>query len=630
MTDAPSPRVHRLPAGVIAKIAAGEMIERPVSVLKELVENALDAGATRITVQVDGALDRGLSVIDDGVGMTREEVTLAVERHATSKIHEAEDLFRLRTLGFRGEALAAIGAVSALTIVTRAREGGEATLLEIVGGKLLGIQDASRTQGTTVDVRDLFFNVPVRRKFMKTERGELRAGMRLISHTALANPSIRFTYERLETSSLVYEATPDLRTRAMDVYGRATAEQMLEVSHELRGVGVTGLVGRPEQSRATRDFQVMVVNGRPVVSPLLNHAVKMGFKDLIAPDRHPMSVLHLTLPPADLDVNVHPTKREVKFAHEGTVFEAVRDAVLAATAELAPRRSAFTAPGTAPGTPGESGLAPATQLRIGESDAGREAWAPPGERLPEAPILSPAPSPEGRVEASTPAPADTKTDDASRPGSGAGIPTMPGAGPADVVTTPGRVARPDEPKFWQLHRRYIFAQTGSGVIIIDQHAAHERIHYERALARLDGEPAATQQLVIPETLELTPSEAELVEELTPRLRQLGFEIERFGPRSVLVRGIPEDIHAWGEGQLLRDLLDEYVHAGRSVRAVRERLARAFACRAAVKSGRSLAPEEMRALIDTLFATSMPHGDPHGRPTLIQMSLEELDRKFGRA
>jgi DNA mismatch repair protein MutL len=198
------------------------------------------------------------------------------------------------------------------------------------------------------------------------------------------------------------------------------------------------------------------------------------------------------------------------------------------------------------------------------------------------------------------------------------------------VARPRTVARPDEPKFWQLHKRYIFAQTGSGVIVIDQHAAHERILYERAMARLEGMPASTQQLLIPENLELTPSEEELLDELLPELGKLGFEIEPFGPRSVLVRAIPDDIHIWDRGQLLRDVLDEYVHAGRSVRAVRERLARSFACRAAVKSGHALAPSEMRALIDALFATDTPHGDPHGRATLIQMSLDELDHRFGRA
>jgi len=617
-------RIQRLSPRVVGKIAAGEMIDRPVAVVKELVENALDAGATRITVQVEGSLDRLLTVIDDGVGMTDDEVRLAVERHATSKIRDVDDLFRLHTLGFRGEALAAIGAVSALTITTLSRDAADgtvpATQLEMVGGELLEVRETSRTAGTTIEVRDLFFNVPVRRKFLKTERGELRVAMRLISHLALAHPGVRLAFDRVGTSSMAYEATDDLRTRVGDVYGRDTARRMLDVDGGRDPVHVTGLVGAPDQSRATRDFQVTIVNGRPVVSPLLNHAIKLGYGDLIPPDRHPMAVLHLAVDPGEVDVNVHPTKREVKFAKEGLVFEAVRRAVADALSALAPARPAepvwtsdrVREPGASAGSPPgarPTGRGPDDADRTGErgltASDGQQLWL--GGTVPRA---DRPPSTEAVLGFQAPS-----------------APVRPGADDPDRTRS---VARPDEPKFWQLHKRYIFAQTGSGVIVIDQHAAHERILYERGMARLEGTPATTQQLLIPEQLELTSSEEELLEELLPELRKLGFEIDPFGPRTILVRAIPDDIHAWDKGQLLRDLLDEYVHAGRSVRAVRERLARAFACRGAIKSGTSLAPEEMRALIDALFATETPHGDPHGRATLIQMSLDELDRRFGRS
>lgn len=577
MTRAP---IRVLPRSVVSKIAAGEMIERPVSVLKELVENALDARAASVTVRVDGSLDRSLRVVDDGLGMTAEELQLAVLPHATSKIRDADDLFRLTTLGFRGEALASIAAVSTLTVTTCADEAGEGTEIEVVGGEVLGTRPVGRRRGTTVHVRDLFFNVPARRKFMKTERGELRVAARFVSHIALAYPGVRFAFERTDGAPHLYEPADGLRPRAGDVYGRA-AETMLEVAHETQGVRVSGLCGRPDQSRATREHQVIVVNGRPVASPLVSHALKMGYADLIPPDRQPTAVVHILVDPALVDANVHPTKREVKFAHEGTVFEAVRDGVKVALARLSgsivPLRP-VPHTGAEGARPGGSGK-PAEILEL---------WARPGEGRP--------------------------------------------VGTSQGSASPGgveEVARPDEPKFWQLHRRYVFAQTSSGVLIVDQHAAHERILYERALERLAGSATTAQRLLFPEPIELTPAEDELLVEVLDPLEKLGFEIERFGGRSIIVRAIPDDVYGWERGQLLRDILDEYVSVGRSVRAVRERMARSFACRAAIKSGASLSPREMHELIDTLFATSTPHGDPHGRPTFLRMSLDELDLRVGR-
>jgi len=612
-----------LPDSVVSKIAAGEMIERPVSVLKELVENALDAGATRITVEVEGSLDRSLTVIDDGVGMSVEDVSLAIRRHATSKIRHADDLFQLSTLGFRGEALPSIAAISALTITTTRNDDGPATQIEVVGGEVLEIREASRTRGTTVEVRDLFFNVPVRRKFMKTERGELRVAGRLLSHLALAYPSVRFALHRPSGATLSYESVSTLRERAADVFGAGTVERMLDVEGERHDISVRGLVGRPEQSRATRDYQILIVNGRPVVSPLLNHAVKMGYGDLIPADRQPMSVISVELDPGLVDANVHPTKREVKFAREGHVFEAVRNAVSAALSEVAGETGLATrgdridlgGPGVVREGGERSWTSPSSQIEIGGPSRVRDTGHPPIDSVLR--LWAPA------------APAETLGE------GDAGTPDRTGAADRDTDVgaaerSAARLARPDEPKFWQLHRRYIFAQTSSGVVVIDQHAAHERILYEKALARLEGAPPSSQRLLFAEPIELTATEFDLLGEVGEELEHLGFEIEPFGGRSVIVRAIPDDVYGWDRGQLIRDVLDEYVTVGRSVRAIRERMARAFACRGAIKSGQALSPEEMRALIDALFATTTPHGDPHGRPTLVSMSLDELDRRFGRS
>lgn len=573
--------VRRLPPSVVQQIAAGEMIERPISVLKELLENAIDAGASRIHVTIEGTLDQRLSVSDDGSGMTADALRLAVERHATSKLSCAEDLLRLSTLGFRGEALPAIGSVSRMTITTAVADGEPGAAIEVVAGEVLDVRPATRRKGTTVDVQDLFFNVPARRKFLKTDRGELRAGLRLFSQLALAVPAVEFVWERDEGPTVHYPPADSPRARIAQVFGRARTEGLLDVAYEAGDIGVYGAVSRPEESRATRNDQSLYVNGRPVSSPLLSHAAKMGFRDLIPGDRFPWFVLDVSVPPDSIDVNVHPTKREVKFARENEVFSAVRRAVMDALATLAPEALSADRVRERPGTPFP---------------------APPTNQL------------------TLPAKPERVGEDA---------PLVPERAPREVA--PGvRVARSDEPKFWQLHRRYVFAQTASGVLVVDQHAAHERILYERAIARLGGEPAATQQLLFPEPIELTALEWELFTEIEPNLTKLGFETESFGGNTVLVRAIPADVHGWDKGQLLRDLLDEYVNVGRSVRAVRERIARAFACRGAIKSGTALAPEEMRALIDRLFATETPHGDPHGRATLIQFSLAELDRRFGRS
>jgi len=574
------PRIRVLPESVIAKIAAGETIERPTSVLKELVENALDARATRIDVRVQERLDQHLEVSDDGIGMTEAEIDLALTRHATSKIAHEDDLFRLETLGFRGEALPAIATVSRVTITSSPGGGDGASEITLEGGVIAHRSRTNRTRGTTIVVRDLFYNVPVRRKFMKTERGELRAAMRLLSHMSLACPSVRFSFERVGSMSLIYDAAPDLRARALDVFGASMVNGMLEIAHENTEPSITGLIGLPEHSRATREFQVLIVNGRVVVSPLLQHAVRVGYGDLIPGDRHPVAILSMRFDPAFLDANVHPTKREVRFAREELAFEAVRSAVSGALRALAPTARPWAGTFDRPG----NGVS--------------QEWTPVPEANTDQLTLSVEPH----------------TADA------------PGADPL-VRERPARI---EEPKLWQLHRRYVFAQVGSGLLVIDQHAAHERILYERALARLEKGGGPSQQLLLPKVLDLTPSELALVEELGDDLGRLGFEIEPFGGRSVIVRAVPADVFAVNLDHLLVDLLDEYGQAGRAVRDVRERLARAFSCRAAIKSGTLLGQEEMRALIDALFSTSTPHGDPHGRPTLIQTSLDELDRRFGRS
>ena len=594
------PRIRILAPEIVALIAAGEVIERPASVAKELLENSIDAGSRKVSVAVRGAPDRFLRVLDDGSGMSEEEAHLALKRHATSKLSTADDLQRIRTLGFRGEALPTIAQVSRLTLSTRAGSSLGGMQIEVAGGAILTAGPVGRPPGTTVTVADLFFNTPARRKFLRSARGEMRAVVRVVSSYALVLPGVHFLLSEDDAEVLNLPPVAGLRERAAALYGPELAQGLLEVTYASELLEVHGLVGGPEIHRGNRDHQTFFVNGRWVQNPLLGHAVRTAYKNRMPAGRHPLAVLDLVLDPRFVDVNVHPTKREIKFSRENEVYGALVRAVEAALREVVSLRLGGSE-GFAPGPElGAASEPEAVQYSMARDLA---AAALLRDRAPTTRIGGPALAGEAEGNA---APAMAGDSGEARP-SGELVP------------------------LWQLHSTYIFCPVKGGVLIVDQHVAHERILYERALAHLREREAASQALLFPEVLELDPADVDQVEEALPSLARLGFDLRILGSNTVAVHGLPAGTGSRlsDRRRFLVDLLDELGRERRAGTSLDEAVAASFACHAAVRKGDVLSLYEMNGLVDDLFACEMPLACPHGRPIVVKLTLDELDRRFGR-
>ena len=583
--------ISRLSPETASRIAAGEVVERPLSALKEIVENAIDASARSIEVRVERALDHAFSVADDGTGIAPGELELALERHATSKLATLDDLDRLTTLGFRGEALPSIAAVSRLRLTSRPADHEAAAFVGAEGGVTGERGSVARAPGTTVEVRDLFFNTPARRKFLNTPGGELRAAIRMLESYALACPGVGFRLVVDARDRFDWAVSGSRRERAGQIWGSRHADQLLEAQGERGGMTLFALLGLPEHARSTREGQVFLVNGRWVQSPALSQALRHAYGNLIAGGRFPSAVLWLAVPPERLDVNVHPTKREVRFADDDSVFSLVASACAVPLAGIYPP---FT---VVHGGPAREEPLPVWADRVQEG--------PPRDENQLGLALPPPPA-----HAEVTIPAGT---------------SVPASAPVPPPTT--------EPELWQLHRTYILAPVRGGLVIVDQHAAHERILYEQARARLEGQQGTSQVLMFPALVDLTRDQFELLLEVGPNLRQLGWELAPLGPPTVVIQGVPSGLRVPDAPQLLKDLLDgigEGPATGSAQDDLVERLARSHACHSAVRAGDALSREEMRSLVDQLFATSRPHGDPHGRPTFVRLDLDELHRRFGRS
>ncbi len=575
-------KIKKLPEDLVRKIAAGEVVERPSSVVKELVENSIDAGAGRITVQLGEPIYSEIAVSDDGVGMSMEDALLSLERYSTSKLSNEPDLMAIRTLGFRGEALPSIAQVSRLTLLTRSSESLAGSLVTCVGGEMEEVSESGRAPGTTVSVRDLFFNTPVRRKFLRSRTTELRQVIRVITSYALAFEKIHFILRQNDRELLNLPPAPALFDRVAALYGLQTAEQLLSLDAESKGVRVGGYAGGAELSRANGEHQLFWVNRRWVGSPTLTFAVREAYSEILPRDRYPMCLVMLEVPLDAVDVNVHPTKREVKFAEEGFV----RSFLTGVVKDTLARASRDTFAG-----------------------AGGALWT----RAEVEPELS------GVV-----ADVATEYEADSTQLSLLGDSDVRGTAPAGAAGLAGMVP------LWQLHRTYILAQIKGGLVIVDQHAAHERVLYDEARRMLAGGNGPSQQLLFPMVVDLTADEFEVLLDTEAQMRKLGFDIKASGKDRIVVRGVPAGLRAWREGQLLHDILDGMTKESGGAATAEERLARSFACHAAVKAGDALTLEEMNHLVDGLFSTSMPQGDPHGRLTFVRVSLEELERRLGRA
>jgi DNA mismatch repair protein MutL len=618
---------------LINKIAAGEVVQRPASVVKELVENAIDAGASRIQLIVGGAGRDRVQVVDDGSGMSPGDAKLALTRHATSKISSIEDLQRIKTLGFRGEALASMAAVSHLTLKTKRMGDAAGTQIRVDGGIASEPEPVAMEPGTSVTVQNLFHNVPARRKFLKTNATELKHIVEVFHSMAISHPEIGFSLEhddhelhRLEPAADSVPFEEALADRLGALFSKARKDLLVPVLESTSYLSITGFVAKPEFNRKSRGEQFLFINKRHIRDRRLEHAILQAYGEMLPKGAYPFATLFISLDPSHIDVNVHPTKAEIKFDDDrgvyGFILAVVRKAL--GSADLRPGEFFRTSRVGQSPTDGESTLASAgdgATMGLGKEDLGR-AWA--DARYPWTP--DPGQSQIFRGEGMEHHPPQTGAVQPGQSGTGADEdrgPTLIASRLADDVAPGGSL-------IWQLHEKYILARIRSGLMIVDQHAAHERILYEKALVSMEQGLGMTQQLLFPHTIELEPGDHEQLLELLPDLRSLGFDIERFGARAVIVRGVPADIRVGNERAILEEILDQYKAYRLEYRlGGRDNLAKSVACRTAIKTGQRLSQSEMQSLIDQLFNCKMPYACPHGRPTMVRVSLDELDRRFGR-
>ncbi|MFH0953338.1 MAG: DNA mismatch repair endonuclease MutL [Verrucomicrobiota bacterium] len=588
--------IQLLPDHVANKIAAGEVVDRPASVVKELVENGLDAGATQLMVEVTAGGRKVIAVSDNGSGMNRDDALLCVERHATSKIRTADDIERVSTLGFRGEALAAISAVSHFTLSTRQADALGGTEVVISGGKVQEVRDVGCPAGTTVHVRHVFFNVPARRKFLRSEQTELAHVRQTFLVYAVSHPAIgfRLVADGREVYRLAAGAAVEDRLR--ELFGPDLLRSLRPVEHRSEGMTLTGYAGLPGASRSDRAEQFIFINRRPAGAPLLNYALSEAYHALLPRGRYPVVYLYLEMDPTLVDVNVHPAKKEVRFRRPSDVRDMLINSI---------RQALTHAPGAAAGRaemPAAAGAAPPEpQLAIEGMPAARTFSYP---RLPMVP---------------------------AEPGSGSGAAVQAVAGTGEEKPSAA------SPWSWcrvlgQVGGLYVVLETEDGVVLMDPHAAHERLLYERYMKEVGGDRVASQGLLTAETVELSPGDAQRVRDNLPLLKKMGFGVSEFGGDAFMIDALPTCLGSASGAALLGEVAQTLEHAGARGGAERwaeEQIAQG-ACKAAVKARDRLTLDEIEQLVVDLARAEMPYTCPHGRPTIVFTSFDELHRKFGRA
>jgi DNA mismatch repair protein MutL len=614
MSEAPGAqrRVLILPDHVANQIAAGEVVERPASVVKELVENSLDAGATSVRIELRNGGKTFIRVADDGEGMSRPDALLALDRHATSKIRTAQDLQTVSSFGFRGEALPSIAAVSRFELETAPADGGPATRIRVSGGRITSSDEIARRPGTTVTVRSLFQNVPARAKFLRAAGAETRAISEAVLLLALSHLRTAFHLESNGRELLSLPAAETPADRVADIWGTDEAGHLLELDAEVEGMRIGGLIQRPDAARSAGGRRYLFVNGRPFRDRSLVRAVDEAYRTTIVPGLRPTFLLYLRLDGESVDVNVHPAKAEVRFSDPARVHGGIAEAV----------RSRLGAVSSAPG------LGPDAEVARAESALGGR---PPPLRHPETLRVAE----RGPAGASAPGAPDrppqmalfvSRAGEDAAEGSDADCET-------DGIPPLGAASRAVRPHAWQLHDAYILVSTRDGLLIVDQHSAHERVLFEEIMERFGGSGAESQRLLFPLTLRLDPAEFAAVEELGGLLRAVGFEVEAFGDRTVIVHAAPNPHPYFDAETCFREMVGELAHGSELVNSARnqhERIAKSMACKGAIKAGQPLSGAEMEELVDRLFATELPGHDVHGRPTILRLTLEELARRFGRS
>lgn len=587
-----SSKIKILSDHVVNRIAAGEVIERPASVVKELVENSIDAGATEISVDIEQAGRRLIRVTDNGCGMSKDDARIAFERHATSKITSDADLEAVRTMGFRGEALSSIASVGHVKMLSAERGASSGVMIEIEGGAIKGASDAAAPQGTSLEIGHLFYNMPARLKFLKSPATEFSHIVTALSRQAMAHPSVRFRLSHNKKPVLDLPASQGVRERAFQLYGNEIAQNLVEFSGGRDIVQVQGLLSRPGYTRADKTYQDFYVNRRAVKNASLTHALYGAYGDLLMRDRHPAAFIFIDIDPALVDVNVHPAKAEVRFRNQTQVHDFVRDAI-------------------------REELRGAEESMAGIASAGESR----SERVKEA-IGDYFQNPECGMQNS-----EFKKDYFV---SGH---KLSGIGSAFEDNNPAS-GIPNS-KFFsplaQIHDSFIIAQSSDGMAIIDQHAAHERVLFEKLQDQFRSGSIPVQNLLIPAQIELGPAQSALLAEYLPELDKIGLHVEDFGKGTFMIKGVPSLLAGTDYKQLLLDILDEVnVHGtSRTMNSFRDEVLSVMACHPAIKVHRKLDVREMEALLHDLFLCRMPHTCPHGRPVTVQFSMDNIKKMFKR-
>ena len=602
--------VRQLPIQIVNRIAAGEVVERPASAVKELVENAIDAGASRIDIFTEGGGRRRIAITDDGAGMTHDDLALSVDRHATSKLDD-EDLLRIRTLGFRGEALPSIGAVSKLNIATRHASEPHAWTLNVDAGAKSDIVPAALTSGTRVEVSDLFYATPARLKFLKTDRTEAEAVREVVRRLAMARPDIAFSLSGEERAPVTWAAAlpgaAGRLTRLGDILGADFRASAIEVRAERDGVTVEGFAAAPSLTRANALGQYLFVNGRPVRDKLILGAVRAAYADYLPRDRHPVVALFVSLDAQEVDANVHPAKTEVRFRNAGLVRSLIVHALKDGLAREG-KRTAANSDGAA-----IMAFRPGSVPRSGGWD-----W----RRSPNFPAAPAAPAYANAFSSNTFAEAAQAAFDTGAPTADVRYEQTPAS---NLIDSPLGAART------QVHENYIVAQTRDGLVIVDQHAAHERIVYERLKASLAQNGVQRQILLIPEIIEMDEATVERLVARANELEKFGLSIESFGPGAIAVRETPSLLGKTDAASLLRDLAEHMAEWDEALPLERRlmHVAATMACHGSVRSGRILKPEEMNALLREMEVTPNSGQCNHGRPTYVELKLADIEKLFGR-
>ena len=617
--------INLLPENIANQIAAGEVIQRPASAVKELLENAVDAGATEIKLFVNDAGKALVQVIDNGKGMSETDARMSFERHATSKIKNIDDLFHIKTMGFRGEALASIAGVAQVELKTRKSGESVGTYIEIENSQVKTQEPVATNEGTNISMKNLFFNVPARRNFLKSNASELRHIVDEFIRVAMAFPDLFFSLSS-NGQEVFHLEKGSLKQRIIQILGNNYSAKLVSVKEETDYLNIYGFVAKPETAKKTRGDQYFFVNNRFIKSAYLNHAVMNAFSDMIAKDSFPMYTLFIDIDPSRLDINVHPTKQEIKFEDEKIIYAFVQSAVKHALAQYSvtpaldfeldasiQNTDAVSKPFTlekqfsATGTSLYKTFTQKNQAHFIDSKSDLGTW---DDNLLKQNQF---------VTSKTDLPGETKFDNENVFSSS-----------FKNITPPLSNKKPDSEEYIQVHKSFILAQNGSGFVVIHQQNAHERVLYERFTEAMKGKPIAIQRSLFPEAIELAPADAVLLNELLPDLHILGYQVEPFGNNSFVIQGSPADVPEGNEKNSLEKILEQYKHFNMDMSfSKREKLLRSMAWQQSVKAGTYLSEKEMKTLIEDLFNCNINNTTPNGKPVFLEFKKEEVDKMFGR-